>query len=47
VVASTDGRRLAREHASGTADDPVAAGGVLAEALMPAARALLGPQQVG
>ena len=47
VVASADGRRLAREHASGTADDPQAVGGALAEALMPAACALLGSPQRG
>ena len=47
VVASADGRRLAREHASGTANDPKAVGGALAESLMPAARALLGSPQRG
>lgn len=43
VVASTDGRRLAREHASGSASDPAGAGIALAEALLPAARSLIGP----
>ena len=43
VVASADGRRLAREHASGTIDQPASAGAALADALMPAARSLLGP----
>lgn len=47
VVASADGKRLAREHASGTVDDPVAAGETLAEGLMPAARTLLGPSVHG
>jgi hydroxymethylbilane synthase len=43
VVASTDGRRLVREHVSVTADDPEAAGRELAERLLPAAKSLLGP----
>jgi hydroxymethylbilane synthase len=43
VVASTDGRRLAREHASGQADAPEQVGRELAAALLPAARSLIGP----
>jgi hydroxymethylbilane synthase len=43
VVASTDGRRLAREHATGPASDPAAVGARLADALLPAAKALIGP----
>jgi hydroxymethylbilane synthase len=45
VVASTDGKRLAREHASGTTADPAAAGAALADILMPAAKTLLDPGQ--
>jgi hypothetical protein len=45
VVASSDGRRLVREHGSGAANDPTAAGAALADALMPAARSLLGVDQ--
>jgi hydroxymethylbilane synthase len=41
VVASTDGRRLVREHASGSVDDAHGAGAALADTLMPAARSLL------
>jgi hydroxymethylbilane synthase len=41
VVASTDGRRLVREHVSGSAVDPEAAGRELAERLLPAARSLI------
>jgi hydroxymethylbilane synthase len=47
VVASADGRRLAREHASGTTGNPAAVGEALAEALLPAARSLLGPSIQG
>jgi hydroxymethylbilane synthase len=43
VVASTDGRRLARERVGGSAGDPIGAGRSLAEALLPAARDLLDP----
>ncbi len=43
VVASLDGKRLAREHASGSVDAPEQVGWALAEALMPAAKALIGP----
>jgi hydroxymethylbilane synthase len=43
VVASTDGRRLVREHATGLAAHPEAAGGALAEALLPAAKTLIDP----
>jgi hydroxymethylbilane synthase len=41
VVASTDGKRLVREHAGGASADPVAAGHALAEMLLPAAQKLL------
>jgi hydroxymethylbilane synthase len=41
VVASADGRRLVREHASGRADDAAGAGESLADALLPAARSLI------
>ncbi|MCC7367647.1 MAG: hydroxymethylbilane synthase [Chloroflexi bacterium] len=41
VVASQDGKRLAREHSSGPADDPVVAGVALAEALLPLAKQLI------
>jgi hydroxymethylbilane synthase len=43
VVASADGKRLVREHASGAVSEAVAAGHVLAEALLPAARSLIDP----
>jgi hydroxymethylbilane synthase len=43
VVASSDGKRLVREHVSATASDPVAAGAQLATILLPAARALIDP----
>ena len=43
VVASSDGKRLAREHVSAAASDPVAAGSQLATTLLPAARALIDP----
>jgi hydroxymethylbilane synthase len=43
VVASTDGRRLVREHASGSANEPEAAGRALADALLPAATSLIDP----
>jgi hydroxymethylbilane synthase len=43
VVASSDGKRLVREHVSAAASDPVAAGAQLATALLPAARALIDP----
>jgi hydroxymethylbilane synthase len=41
VVASTDGRHLARERVSGSATDPIGAGRSLAEVLLPAARDLI------
>jgi hydroxymethylbilane synthase len=41
VVASADGKRLAREYHSGRTSDPVAAGVALAEALLPLAKLLL------
>jgi hydroxymethylbilane synthase len=41
VVASTDGKRLVREHASGASADPEGTGQALAEALLPAAQKLL------
>jgi hydroxymethylbilane synthase len=41
VVASADGKRLAREHHSGQMTDPAAAGVALAEALLPLAKSLL------
>lgn len=41
VVASADGKRLAREHGSGLASNPVAAGVALAEMLLPLAKQLL------
>jgi hydroxymethylbilane synthase len=47
VVASPDGRRLAREHVSGTVGAPAQAGRALAETLMPAARSLIGPSVQG
>jgi hydroxymethylbilane synthase len=47
VVASLDGKRLAREHASGTVEASEQVGRALAEALMPAARALIGPAAQG
>jgi hydroxymethylbilane synthase len=43
VVASSDGKRLVREHVSAAASDPVAAGAQLATMLLPAARALIDP----
>jgi hydroxymethylbilane synthase len=47
VVASTDGRRLAREHITGSVDAPASLGGALAEALLPAAKSLIDPQARG
>lgn len=41
VVASTDGKRLAREYTSGLSADPVAAGIALAELLLPLASTLI------
>jgi hydroxymethylbilane synthase len=41
VVASSDGKRLVREHVSAAASDAVAAGAQLATMLLPAARALI------
>jgi hydroxymethylbilane synthase len=41
VVASSDGRRLVREHASGSSVEPQAAGRALADALLPAATSLI------
>ena len=41
VVASTDGKRLVREQVSGSGGDPEATGRALADALLPAARALI------
>jgi hydroxymethylbilane synthase len=43
VVASSDGKRLVREHVRAAASDPVAAGAQLAAMLLPAARALIDP----
>jgi hydroxymethylbilane synthase len=43
VVASSDGKRLVREHVSAAASDPVAAGAQLATVLLPPARALIDP----
>lgn len=43
VVASADGKRLVREHISAEAANPTGAGQALAEALLPAARSLIGP----
>ncbi|MFN8634429.1 MAG: hydroxymethylbilane synthase [Chloroflexota bacterium] len=43
VVASTDGKRLAREHLSGDGQDPTSAGASLADMLLPAARNLIDP----
>ncbi|MGE3909176.1 MAG: hydroxymethylbilane synthase, partial [Chloroflexota bacterium] len=40
VVASTDGKRLVREHHTGEATDPVGAGQALAEVLFPLAQSL-------
>ena len=45
VVASADGRQLVREHTAGLTGDPASLGGALADALLPAARLLLGPGQ--
>ena len=47
VVASTDGKRLVREHVSGSTADPEQAGRALAEALLPAAHSLIGPGAAG
>jgi hydroxymethylbilane synthase len=47
VVASTDGRRLAREHVSGSSDTAVSAGELLADRLMPAAKSLIEPGPQG
>jgi hydroxymethylbilane synthase len=47
VVASHDGKRLARERASGAASDPISVGAALADILLPAARALIGPATHG
>jgi hydroxymethylbilane synthase len=41
VVASPDGRRLARERQAGPIDDPVGVGNDLAERLLPRAREIL------
>jgi hydroxymethylbilane synthase len=47
VVASPDGKRLVREHLSGSVAHPEAAGRALADALLPAAQKLIDPNIAG